>query len=170
MGECIYDNPPTATSGRRSETTYAVRIATSGDRHSMSLPTPEDQVSNVGTHHGQPSTIGGSTPIATPSSQASTYEMETLRSRIRLLEGQVSHNTSGPAQSLISAPASNTETSSSQLGGTFHIHSQLQPDGAIRLPRVISHKTRMFGQSHFVTGLPLVCLPNCPSCLQAELM
>ncbi|CAJ0546899.1 Ff.00g015260.m01.CDS01 [Fusarium sp. VM40] len=156
MGECIYDNPPTATSGRRSETTYAVRIAMSGDQHGMSLPTPEDQVSNVGTHHGQLSTIGGSTPIATPLSQASTHEMEALRNRIRLLEGQVSHNTSCPAQSLISTPASNTETSSSQLGGTFHIHSQLQPDGAIRLPRVISHKTRMFGQSHFVTGLPLL--------------
>jgi hypothetical protein len=156
VGECIYDNPPTATSGRRSETTYSVRIATSGDYHGVSLPTPEDQVSNVVTLHGQPSTTGASTPITTPLSQASTHEVEALRNRIRLLEGQVSDNTPGPSQSLISTPASNTETSSSQLGGTFHIHSQLEPDGAIPLPRVISHKTRMFGQSHFVTGLPLV--------------
>jgi hypothetical protein len=157
MGECIYDNPPASTSGRRSETHYPVRIEASGDYHGVSLPTPEDQASNVGTFHAQPSTIGSSTPITTtPLSQASTHEMETLRNRIRLLEGQVSNNTPGPPQPLISTPASNTETSSTQLGGTFHIHSQLQPDGAIPLPRVISHKTRMFGQSHFVTGLPLV--------------
>ncbi|KAM0339589.1 hypothetical protein ACHAPU_010890 [Fusarium lateritium] len=88
--------------------------------------------------------------------QASNHELEGLRSKIKLLEDRISNSTSGPSLQLVATPTSNLETSSSQLGGTFHILGQSQPDGTLPLPRAISHKTRMFGQSHFVTGLPLL--------------
>ncbi|KAF5664818.1 hypothetical protein FHETE_6933 [Fusarium heterosporum] len=132
MGECVYDNPPPSVAARRNDTIDRVSLRPSDEYHGVTLPTPEDQQSSTGMLQS----------IATPMSQASSnHELEALRS---------------PSQSLVVTPTSNFETSSSQLGGTFHILGQSQLDGTLPLPRAISHKTRMFGQSHFVTGLPLL--------------
>ncbi|KFY84537.1 hypothetical protein V500_09222 [Pseudogymnoascus sp. VKM F-4518 (FW-2643)] len=51
-----------------------------------------------------------------------------------------------------------TVTTSTKLGGTFHVHNESSecgtgPVGGI--PRSVTHKTRVFGQSHWINGIVL---------------
>jgi hypothetical protein len=155
-GECIYENPPPAERSTASQD-HVAEIG--GDFNAfLSLPTPEDLVASANS--GLPGVSTGaassSTGAPTPVSQSSVQELDMLRNRVRQLESQLSSNSATPLQSHISTPASTLETSTSRLGGTFHLHSQRQHVGALATPRAISHKSRFFGQSHFVCGLPLV--------------
>ncbi|KAF5599581.1 hypothetical protein FPANT_3273 [Fusarium pseudoanthophilum] len=155
-GECVYENPPPAERSTASQD-HVAEIA--GDFNAfLSLPTPEDLVASANS--GLPAVSTGaassSTGAPTPVSQSSVQELDMLRNRVRQLESQLSSNTATPLQSHVSTPASTLETSTSRLGGTFHLHSQRQHVGALATPRAISHKSRFFGQSHFVCGLPLL--------------
>ncbi|RKL11746.1 hypothetical protein BFJ71_g227 [Fusarium oxysporum] len=155
-GDCVYENPPPA---ERSTTGQDHVADTGGDFNAfLSLPTPEDLVASANS--GLPGVSTGaassSTGAPTPVSQSSVQELDILRNRVRQLESQLSSTTAVPSQSHVSTPASTLETSSSRLGGTFHLHSQGQHVGALATPRAISHKSRFFGQSHFVCGLPLL--------------
>ncbi|KAF5684589.1 hypothetical protein FCIRC_3933 [Fusarium circinatum] len=155
-GECVYENPPTAERSTASQD-HIAEIA--GNINAFfSLPTPEDLVASANS--GLPSVSAGaassSTGAPTPVSQSSIHELDMLRNRVRQLESQLSSATATPLQSHVSTPASTLETSTSRLGGTFHLHSQRQHVGALATPRAISHKSRFFGQSHFVCGLPLL--------------
>ncbi|OIW27604.1 hypothetical protein CONLIGDRAFT_655445 [Coniochaeta ligniaria NRRL 30616] len=105
-----------------------------------------------------------STGPSTPSSHLSAQDAESVRLklRIRQLEDQLSKSNLMPNHSSVSTPqsnVSNVETASSRLGGTFHLHygsgSPGQPHPAIA--RSVTHKTRLFGLSHWATsGVPLV--------------
>ncbi|RBR15679.1 hypothetical protein FVER53590_13336 [Fusarium verticillioides] len=155
-GECVYENPPPAERSTASQD-HVAEIA--GDFNAfLSLPTPEDLVASANS--GLPGVSTGaassSTGAPTPVSQSSVQELDMLRNRVRQLESQLSSNTSTPLQSHVSTPASTLDTSTSRLGGTFHLHSQKQHVGALATPRAISHKSRFFGRSHFVCGLPLL--------------
>ncbi|KAF5638749.1 uncharacterized protein FTJAE_5137 [Fusarium tjaetaba] len=155
-GECVYENPPPAERSIASQD-HVAEIA--GDFNAfLSLPTPEDLVASANSGLPVVSTgaASSSTGAPTPVSQSSVQELDMLRNRVRQLESQLSSNTATPLQSHVSTPASTLETSTSRLGGTFHLHSQRQHVGALATPRAISHKSRFFGQSHFVCGLPLL--------------
>lgn len=125
----------------------------------------------------------------------SSLKNKTRQAEEQLL-GNINTSAASPAPSYSIAgaptPASEIETSVSQLGGTFHIHHPTEPtasnrDNHSRLPRFsqiyqpisssgdgkqrlhgrkpemsrnVSHKTRLFGQSHwFNTMAPLVRRP-----------
>lgn len=121
-----------------------------------------------------------------PAAQASTRSLSVLQDRIQQLEEQVS-KLSPPAAhppssvnlvATIATPSAEIETQTSQLGGTYHIHhpaerpplaTKEQPSlpgrtttttgttTGMSLSRSVSHKTRLFGQSHwFNTIVPLV--------------
>ncbi|KAF5592353.1 hypothetical protein FPCIR_5674 [Fusarium pseudocircinatum] len=155
-GECVYENPPPAERSTASQD-HIAEIA--GNINTFfSLSTPEDLVASANS--GLPALSTGaassSTGAPTPVSQSSVQELDMLRNRVRQLEGQLSSTTATPLQSHVSTPASTLQTSTSRLGGTFHLHSQRQHVGALATPRAISHKSRFFGQSHFVCGLPLL--------------
>lgn len=50
-------------------------------------------------------------------------------------------------------------TTSTKLGGTFHVHNESSECGIGRdggIPRSVTHKTRVFGQSHWINGIVLV--------------
>ncbi|OBT63714.1 hypothetical protein VE03_06182 [Pseudogymnoascus sp. 23342-1-I1] len=51
-----------------------------------------------------------------------------------------------------------TVTTSTKLGGTFHVHNESSECGVGReggIPRSVTHKTRVFGQSHWINGIVL---------------
>lgn len=53
----------------------------------------------------------------------------------------------------------NTLTTSTRVGGTFHVHNESSECGTGRdggIPRSVTHKTRVFGQSHWINGIVLV--------------
>ncbi|KAI1015418.1 hypothetical protein LB504_011135 [Fusarium proliferatum] len=155
-GDCVYENPPPAERSTASQD-HIAKIG--GDYNAfLSLPTPEDLVAsaNSGLPGASTGAASSSTGAPTPVSQSSVQELDMLRSRVRQLESQLSSATATPSQSHVSTPASTLETSTSRLGGTFHLHSQRQHVGPLATPRAISHKSRFFGQSHFVCGLPLL--------------
>ncbi|RDW75429.1 hypothetical protein BP6252_06571 [Coleophoma cylindrospora] len=110
--------------------------------------------------HSSSSHISDSTSASTPASQSSAQESESIRLRLRIrqLEDQLSKSTLSPIQPSASTPSSNIETTSSRLGGTFYIHSEKGPSGQTNaVARNITHKTRLFGQSHWtVHGILLV--------------
>ncbi|KAF9772925.1 hypothetical protein IL306_009331 [Fusarium sp. DS 682] len=156
-GECVYENPPSGASAQTCTTSQLLDPEAGQGFNVASLPTPEDFVSSSGLPGGAAGAASSLTGAPTPISQSSVQELEILRSRVQQLEVQLATTTAAPSQSHVSAaPASNLETSTSQLGGTFHLHSQRQHGSALAIPRAISHKSRFFGQSHFVCGLPLL--------------
>ncbi|OTB16142.1 hypothetical protein K445DRAFT_350935 [Daldinia sp. EC12] len=99
-------------------------------------------------------------PSATTASTAASYQssqdIEFLKHKIKQLEEQLSQS-NRTSRSPVRTPGSNIEAISSGIGGTFYIHhedaSAGQPPG---IPRSVTHKSRMFGQSHWITGMSLV--------------
>ena len=77
-----------------------------------------------------------------------------MRSRIRQLEEQLSKATLRPTESPVSISNSNIETTTSCIGGTFYLHRENAQPQAIT--RGITHKTRQFGQSHWINVIVLV--------------
>ncbi|KAI1471652.1 putative C6 transcription factor [Daldinia caldariorum] len=93
---------------------------------------------------------------STPASYQSSKDIEFLKDKIKQLEEQLSQS-NRTARSPIQTPGSNIEAISSRIGGTFYIHHEDtlagQPPG---ISRSVTHKSRMFGQSHWITGMSLV--------------
>lgn len=152
-GECVYENPlPEPTQRTRSGKQNLAPSLCDG-LPVASLPTPDDD--SITVPPGGTVSIASSWPTASSTPHSDLPELEALKNKVKLLEHQLSRSTITPSPVQVPTPAS-LETTSTQLGGTFHLHSQSQPGGSLAIPRAISHKTRLFGQSHFVTGLPLV--------------
>jgi hypothetical protein len=68
-----------------------------------------------------------------------------------------------PAPSSASTPVSTftktsrVETKTLHFAGNFYFHTEHREDGARQaIARSVTHKTRMFGQSHWVNSLGLV--------------
>ena len=111
--------------------------------------------------------------LPTPSSTASspTPDVAAMQRRIRELESQLAGVSikHPPAKSPpvelapsltdpFSTQTEDTLTTSTRLGGTFHVHNESSECGAGRegIPRSVTHKTRVFGQSHWINGIVLV--------------
>ncbi|KAF2477302.1 uncharacterized protein BDR25DRAFT_251952 [Lindgomyces ingoldianus] len=89
-------------------------------------------------------------------SQASAQDVESLKSRIRQLEMQLSRVTPKSTRSPAPASIATIETTSTEIGGTFHIHHESRLFGECHtVTRCVTHKTRLFGQSHWVNGVAL---------------
>jgi hypothetical protein len=133
------------------------------------------------SHHGEPvlnprypvtsrpaTTIPGpSTTTSSPANHATPAELESMRVRIQQLEDQLSratlktHHTPVPA--LDPRLESNIEsenaikTTTSTMGGTFYVRQESRMVGRSQaISRTVLHKTRLFGQSHWVNGLAFV--------------
>lgn len=92
------------------------------------------------------SLVSSSANASSAPSELSSREIESIKTKIRQLEEQLSKASPKPLQSSVSTPDSKIETTTSSLGGTFYVHRQSnQPTG---ITRGITHKTRQFGQSH----------------------
>lgn len=100
------------------------------------------------------SSVGNCSNASSPASQSSTQDVVLMRNRIKELEEQLSKATSSKStpQSQTSPLNSEIETATSQIGGTYYFHID-SPQG---LTRSVTHKTRLFGQSHWIVGMSLV--------------
>jgi hypothetical protein len=107
--------------------------------------------------HPSSSLVASSTNATTLASQPSAWDVETLKNRIKQLEEQLSKATLMPIQSPVLDLNSNIETTTSRIGGTFYVHRDSRLIGQPRaIARSVTHKTRVFGQSHWINGVALV--------------
>jgi hypothetical protein len=81
-----------------------------------------------------------------------------MRSRIRQLEQQLATGMRISTQSPTPTLNTNIETLETGFGGTLHVHNESQSVGHLQaIPRSVTHKTRLLGQSHWMIGIsPLV--------------
>ena len=159
---CVYDN--SAPLSRRlplsqGQATPLVMRERLGDLE------PVDSVSESSQHStttGQVSTSrsasgpGTATP-ATPPTQASLQDVASMRDKIRQLEEQLSASAPKEVESPASYSASSIVTATSRLGGTYYFHREASPFGSSQLvTRSVTHKSRFFGQSHWINGIAMV--------------
>ncbi|KAK0621637.1 hypothetical protein B0T17DRAFT_591484 [Bombardia bombarda] len=100
----------------------------------------------------QPSTA--SSPTSQPPSAS---EIESMKSRIRQLEEKLSKTTPN-SMFFSSAPSSSSdvEITASRLFGAFHFHRDSSSSQPQPITRSVTHKTRFYGQSHWINGVALL--------------
>lgn len=78
--------------------------------------------------------------------------------RIRQLEAQLYKVSPGSIEKSSAKPDTNIETTETKLSDTFHVHRGDRGvlDQAVLVSRSISHKTRFFGQSHWINSFILI--------------
>jgi hypothetical protein len=112
----------------------------------------------VTSDHSNPtSRVFSSTEPSTPASLSSSREVESLRMKIKQLEDQLSRTNRKSSGLSPPSPSYNISTTTSCITGTFHVQEEVPADGHIPTnSRTIMHKTRVFGQSHWMNGMVLV--------------
>lgn len=148
-GNCVYETYAPHLPQRTTE----LSLAPGHQGSHISTPTPK--TSSTVTPSTLPSYASISSPRATSSTAASTLtgnqsarDIEALKNRVRQLEEQlakVNRNSSHPP---VRNSGPNIETITSRISGTFYVHSEGRA-----ISRSVTHKSREFGQSHWVTGL-----------------
>lgn len=83
-------------------------------------------------------------------------ESSRLKLRIQELEDQLSRIKFGIVQSPLEIPRLEIETTASRIGGTYHLHSEKLPIQNEIIARGITHKSRLFGQSHWEVNVILM--------------
>ncbi|KAI4592688.1 hypothetical protein KJ359_010590 [Pestalotiopsis sp. 9143b] len=163
--ECLYENPPPAP-----------RQRSNGLNEPESLQPPAStsvSVQSATTSRSSVTTNAPSTPAANSAGSSVAWDIETLKSRVRQLEGQLSQASLGSGTQKTNTPgAINIEANTTSLAGTFYLHRE---DGSNPAVRYVTHKSRQFGQSHWinivgvmlfkdlvVTIEPLLRDPACP--------
>lgn len=79
-----------------------------------------------------------------------------LKLRIKELEEHLSKSTLVQVQSPLVNPRLNIETTASRIGGTYHVHCEKLPGQDESVARGITHKSRLFGQSHWEVNVVLM--------------
>jgi hypothetical protein len=166
---CVYEshNHPVTFSRAR----LAQAQTTSAPRHQEPVLLGAPPGSSASTtsrsslpNHAPSSLATSSTAASTPPSQISAPDAESLRLKLRIrdLEEQLSKLTSNPANTSPETPHSNIQTLNSTISGTFHVHCEGSSLGQQQsIARSVTHKTRLFGQSHWaVNGVLLVRLSH----------
>ncbi|KAI1454795.1 putative C6 transcription factor [Annulohypoxylon moriforme] len=158
-GSCVYENFISHPQ-QRAELGLG---AGHRDFHFLSPTAPTKGVSSTVTGATVPNNTSQSSPKAASSTTGSTpashssQEVESLKSRIKQLEEQLSKTNLTPSRSSASIPDSNIEAIDSRISGTFYIHHEDNLSGQPpAISRSVTHKTRVFGQSHWITGFSLV--------------
>ena len=162
---CVYENhpsqPPRQHLGHGQTTELGLAQEFREPHHSI----PIDRASSISRASTVPSypsksLVASSTSASTLASQPSTRDVESMKSRIRQLEEQLSKATQTSTQPPFPTSNSNIETTSSCITGTFSVHHESRLSGQPQvITRSVTHKTRLFGQSHWVNGVALVsCL------------
>ncbi|KAL4880339.1 hypothetical protein BJY04DRAFT_219333 [Aspergillus karnatakaensis] len=144
---CVYDNdaPP-----RPQDLGFRRTAELDRAKPSQMLP-PSAAASQVPSYTSRsvPSSAKGSSRT----SLASVSEVESLKSKIRRLEEQLSNVTQQSPSPSVDA-STNIETTTSQIAGTFHINSESRLDANSQAVtrRLVMHKSRLFGSSHWAQG------------------
>ncbi|KAE8143657.1 hypothetical protein BDV38DRAFT_266844 [Aspergillus pseudotamarii] len=103
--------------------------------------------------HSYESIVRGSTDATTPKSQASVGDIEALNSRIKNLEEQLSKANQRHVQSSNQTSRADLRALDSTL---CEVDSNLFGETQV-ITRSVVHKSRMFGQSHWINGVIGLC-------------
>lgn len=161
-GNCVYEtlSPPPSRRSRHGRTLDLNQP----EPELYQFPVPTDQSFNTSydatasSHQSNsPPGVTGSAGPLTPASQSSSREVETLRIKIKQLEEQLSRATRKSVGLSAPSPNYNISTTTSHIAGTFHVQGEVPADGRTpTISRSIMHKTRVFGQSHWMNGVAQV--------------
>jgi hypothetical protein len=153
--ECVYENPP-PPAPRQQQRGDRMNETAGTDSQPFSSSTSAS-IRSVTQSYASDSASRALTPatsaVGSASSPSVAWDIETLKNRVRQLEGQLSQTSLASTTQRSGTPVPvNIETSTTSLAGTFHIHR----DHAV--VRGVTHKSRQFGQSHWVNivGVMLV--------------
>ncbi|KAJ5110451.1 hypothetical protein N7532_000986 [Penicillium argentinense] len=153
---CIYKElspPPTLRNRDAQRSSMVVNVSNPGENCfavQVDGQSTSGSARTVSSH--PPMSTAPSSMISTPMSHSSIQETESLRSRISELEQQLS---ASRQQSVVNTPSPhyNISTTTSHIAGTFHVHQESATAGQPpAISRTIMHKTRVFGQSHWMNG------------------
>jgi hypothetical protein len=155
--DCVYEKypsqPPRQHPGQDRTIKFGL-VPKPGESVPITRASNTSKESTVSSHPSS-TIITCSTSSSTLASQASAWDVESLKSRIQQLEEKLARATPVSTQSPV-------PTSYSDLtGGTFYIHRENRFGAAQATSRSITYKTRMFGQSHWSTGL-FTLVGSCP--------
>jgi hypothetical protein len=154
---CVYEKYPTQPPRQhlgQDQTTEFGRIPKPGESVPITRASNTSKESIVSSHPSSTVTTC-STSASTLASQPSTWDVESLKSRIRQLEEQLSRETP------VSTQSPELTSYSDLTGGTFHLHRESRFGAAQATSRSITYKNRMFGQSHWSIGL-FTLVGSCP--------
>ena len=151
---CVYENHPTQPPRQH------LGLAQESREPHYSIPIDRASSTSGGStvaSHPSMSLVASSTSASTPASQPSARDVESVKSRIRQPEEQLSKATQKSTQSSVLTSNSNIQTTTSSIAGTFYVHHESRLLGQAQvISRSVTHKTRLFGQSHWINGVALV--------------
>ncbi|KAI0884899.1 putative C6 transcription factor [Annulohypoxylon maeteangense] len=155
-GSCVYENFISHPQ-QRAELGLGVRHRESQYLAPINSVSSTATATTVANNTSQSSPKAASSTTGSTSASHSSQEVESLRSRIKQLEEQLSKINLAPSQPPVPLSDSNIEIIDSRISGTFYIHHEDDFTGQPRaISRSVTHKTRVFGQSHWITGFSLV--------------
>jgi hypothetical protein len=148
-GSCVYENPPQPSQLQAP----GVQLSTPLTRDSST-----NRESRVPPSYGSSSQVAtSSTSASTPASYPSALDAVSVTSKIRPLADQLSMGAERSIASPIPISNFNITTTTSRLGGTFHFHRDIRRFGQPQeISHSVTHKARLFGQSHWINGISLV--------------
>ncbi|KAI0843665.1 putative C6 transcription factor [Hypoxylon sp. FL0890] len=152
-GNCVYDNYVPHSRDRTAE------HASGGPYWESHYLTPTSSITSTFPSHTSRSPPRAATSTAAPTfaGQQPSQEVESLRSQIKQLEEQMAKATRTSPRPPASTSDCNIEAISSRVSGTFYVHRESRSTGESQtISRSVTHKTRVFGQSHWITGFSLV--------------
>lgn len=155
---CVYQNHSSQPPQQHLDHDQTSELGLARESREVHYSTPIDRTSSISTVSTGPSrpskpVVASSISTSTLTSQPSARDIESMKSRIRELEEQLSKATPRSIQSPVPTSSSNIETTTSRMGGTFYVHHESGLSGRPQaIARSVTHKTRVFGQSHWVNG------------------
>ncbi|KAK7414546.1 hypothetical protein QQX98_006573 [Neonectria punicea] len=154
---CVYENhPPHQLPQHHVGPTGAVPAQEPRRLRHLAPVDATSSTSRGSTASSRPkSSQPSSTVTSPPTDLPSTQDVEHLRSRIRQLEAELAKVSQKPTQApaLASRPNLDSEPTAPRSLGPFRRHGESRLFGEVHiLSRSVMHKTRLFGQSHWVHG------------------
>ncbi|KAJ5798503.1 uncharacterized protein N7503_007799 [Penicillium pulvis] len=166
--EYVDHSPPPRHRARQRQTETSLEHGPE-EPQGWSLVTPSSHITG-GTQiqHASVSTAPHSTAPNTPTSQSSAREAELLN-KIKQLETQLAKAGVEPGASIGPSPIWDSSVDAPQIAGTFHVNREAPSEGkAPTIVRTIMHKTRIFGQSHWIHGVTQEILRQCEPIMSRE--
>lgn len=162
---CVYDaispNPPSNRSSGVNASANQSSQSHPLESTQMEIQTEQvpasDTVMTVPSGPSPSMSVPSEKAFLTPSSQPQAEELQILRFRVKQLEEQLTKTVRASTGPATPSPNYNISTTRSHFAGTFHVTSESATAGQPpTISRSIMHKTRVFGQSHWMNGVAQV--------------
>ncbi|KAI1084576.1 hypothetical protein F5B20DRAFT_591586 [Whalleya microplaca] len=141
---CVYDDSSAQPPRQHQRQDQSSRASSTSARSTVSSHPPS-------------SLVAGPTNVSSVATQPSPRDAEAIQGKAKQLEEDVPKAVPRPVRSHFSTPGSNVETTTSHLGGILFIHHEGNlEDQPQAIARSVTHKTRLFGQTHWMNIVSLI--------------